>query len=298
LQGFHEDYELRRQRGWIVGASHDSVLPTDAFEDAYIGRRAVEWITRIPDDFPWYLFVSFVGPHDPFDPPSAYARRYRTVDVPPPVPADVEGKPIWVRARQVEASEEDVCVSRRQYCAAIELIDDQIGLILRALEARGQRENTYIVFSSDHGEMLGDHGLYTKSVGYEASLRVPLIVAGPGIPGGTTSDALVQLMDLNPTLCELGGLPAQLNMDAQSVAPILWGESKAHRTELTSVIRNWRCLRTRELKLIENDNDVTELYDLTTDPDERTNVAPSRRELVRDLSSRLRQRLLEGRWHR
>ena len=164
LQRFHEDYQARRQHGWIVGASHDSVLPTDAFEDAYIGRRAAEWIARVPDDYPWYFFVSFVGPHDPFDPPAEYAQRYRRADVPPPIPDELHGKPAWIRSRQVEASAEDIAVSRRQYCAAIELIDDHIGLILDALEARGQLENTYIVFSSDHGEMLGDHGLYTKSV--------------------------------------------------------------------------------------------------------------------------------------
>lgn len=298
LQRFHEDYQARRQHGWIVGASHDSVLPTDAFEDAYIGRRAAEWIARVPDDYPWYFFVSFVGPHDPFDPPAEYAQRYRRAHVPPPIPDELHGKPAWIRSRQVEASAEDIAVSRRQYCAAIELIDDHIGLILDALEARGQLENTYIVFSSDHGEMLGDHGLYTKSVAYEASVRVPLIVAGPGIPGGRACSALVQLIDLNPTLCQLAGIPAQEYTDAQSIAPLLLGEGTEHRTDLVSVIRNWRCLRTHNHKLIRNENDVTELYDLERDPEERDNVAQARPELVRALSSRLRERLLEGRWHR
>ncbi len=298
LQHFHEDYQARRQRGWIVGASHDSVLPGDAFEDAYIGRRAAEWIARVPDDFPWYLFVSFVGPHDPFDPPTDYAEHYRGAQMPPPIPAELQDKPRWVRARRVEASEEDVVVARRQYCGAIELIDDHVGLILEALEARGELENTYIVFSSDHGEMLGDHGLYTKSVPYEASLRVPLIIAGPGIPSGRTCAALVQLMDLNPTLCELVDIPAQQSIDAQSIVPLVLGKRGEHRTELVGMIRNWRCLRTHDHKLIQNDNDVTELYDLVADPEERVNIAHSRPELVRDLSSRLRAHLLEGRWRR
>jgi choline-sulfatase len=298
LERFHDDYRARKQRGWIVGASHDSVLPADAFEDAYIGRRAAQWIARMPDDFPWYLFVSFVGPHDPFDPPTEYAQRYRNADMPAPIPAEMDGKPQWIRARQVEVTEEDVHVSRRQYCAAIELIDDHVGMILAALESRGQVENTYVVFTSDHGEMLGDHGLYTKSVAYEASLRVPLLIAGPGIEGGRTCDALVQLMDLNPTLCQLADIPPHQYTDAESIAPLLLGERTTHRTALVSVIRNWRCLRTHEHKLIQNDNDLTELYDLGNDPRERTNMAHSRADLVRDLSSCLRGQLLEGRWHR
>ena len=77
--------------------------------------------------------------------------------------------------------------------------------MLHALEKRGMLENTYIIYSSDHGEMLGDHGLYTKSTAYEASLRVPLIVAGPGIEGNRVSDELVELIDVNPTICDLVG---------------------------------------------------------------------------------------------
>ena len=298
LQRFYEDYQARKERGWIVGASHDSVLPTNAFEDAYIGRRAAEWIARVPDDFPWYYFVSFVGPHDPFDPPAAYAERYRHAGVPSPIEDDLTGKPAWIKARQVKASAEDVALARRQYCAAIELIDDYVGQILDALQARGQLENTYVVYSSDHGEMLGDHGLFTKSVAYEASLRVPLIVAGPGIPAGQASDALVQLMDIHPTLCELAGLPVPHDIDAQSVVPLLAGERTDHRCHTVSVIRNWRCLRTAQHKLIRNENDVTELYDLERDPCELDNIASAEPSLVRALSQRLRDQLLEGRWLR
>ena len=98
----------------------------------------------------------------------------------PAIVDNMDGKPEWVKRRVVNnVSPEEITVTRRQYCAATELIDAQIGEMLRALEQRGMLDNTYIIYSSDHGEMLGDHGLYTKSVAYEASLRVPLIVAGP-----------------------------------------------------------------------------------------------------------------------
>ena len=101
--------------------------------------------------------------------------------MPPAIVDDMDGKPEWVKRRVVDISPEEITLTRQQYCAATELIDNQIGKMLDALEQRGMLDNTYVIYSSDHGEMLGDHGLYTKSVAYEASLRVPLIIAGPHV---------------------------------------------------------------------------------------------------------------------
>jgi choline-sulfatase len=202
----------------------------------------------------------------------------------------MERKPEWVKRRVVDISPEEITVTRQQYCAATELIDDQIGEMLRVLEQRGMLDNTYIIYSSDHGEMLGDHGLYTKSVAYEASLRVPLLVAGPGIAGNQISESLVELIDLNPTICELVGVPVLPRIDARSIAPILRGETETHRTETVSALRNFRCIRTATHKLIENYSDVTELYDLENDPCELHNIAESERKIARTLSGRLARR--------
>ena len=287
---FRADYAAREAKGWNQGAAHDSVLPTEAFEDVYIGRRASEWIDAVPDDYPWHLFVSFVGPHNPFDPPKAYADRYRDATVPPAVRSGSEGKPGWVNTRRRNLSDDEVAVTRRQYCAAIELIDDQVGRIIAAVERRGMGEDTFIVFASDHGEMLGDHGLYTKSVPYEAALRVPLIAAGPGISGGRTSNALVELIDVNPTLCALAGLSAQEGLDARDFSAVLTGEQSIHRNEGASALREFRLIRTAEYKLVAHETGETELYDLENDPDERENVAADRPDTVRDLRRRLRRR--------
>jgi len=295
---FHQDYTERRRKGWHVHGSWDSVLPAEHFEDAYIGRRAAEWIERVPDDFPWHYFVSFVGPHDPFDPPAQYAALYRNADMPPAIPAESDGKPGWIRRRAKDFTAEEVAHTRRQYCAATQLIDDQVGLIMDALEQRGMLENTYVFYSSDHGEMLGDHGLYTKSVAYEAALRVPLIVAGPGIEGGRVSDALVELIDLNPTICEAAGLPQQQNIDARSFMPVLLGQRDEHRPDAVTALPHLRAIRTGRHKLIENYNDATERYDLAEDPDELHNLAPDNPELVRELRERLYARYLEGKWLR
>lgn len=298
FQAFHEDYEARAATSWVKNASHDSVLPTEAFEDVYIGRRAAEWLAEVPDDFPWHYFVSFVGPHNPFDPPTDYGDLYRDAAMPPAIADTMEGKPRWVRDRTRDLSPEEVAVTRRQYCALITLIDDQIGRMLETLEGRGMLENTIIVFSSDHGEMLGDHGLYTKSVPYEAAVRVPLLAAGPGIAGGRTSDALVELIDVNPTLCELAGLPPQENIDALSLGPILRDEVEAHRAEAVSAVHNFRCLRTHRYKYVLHYNDADELYDLQADPEELHNLADAHPDLAQQSARRLQQRFTEGQWRR
>ena len=287
---FRADYAARGARGWIRDASHDSVLPAEAFEDAYIGRRAAEWIDTVPDDYPWHLFVSFVGPHDPFDPPKAYADRYRDAEMPPAVRSPREGRPDWINARRRDLSDDEIAVTRRQYCAAIELIDDQVGRIIEAVERRGMAGDTIVVFASDHGEMLGDHGLYTKSVPCEAALRVPLIAAGPGISGGRTSDALVELIDVNPTLCAVAGLPAQEGLDAEDFSAVLTGERPAHREEGASALREFRLVRTADHKLVAHHTGETELYDLAEDPDERRNIAAERPDVAREMGRRLRQR--------
>lgn len=153
-------------------------------------------------------------------------------------------------------------------------------------------------FTSDHGEMLGDHGLYTKGVLYEGSLAVPLIAAGPGIVRGRVSEALVELIDVNATLRDLAGLPPQERIDARSLAPLLRGQNDEHRDCVFSRIRRSGALRTDRYKYISNVNDLPELYDLQEDPDELTNVADTRRDVLAAMRKRMAARHLEGQWRR
>jgi len=294
LEAFIRDYQRRIEAGW-AWANWDSVLPAEDFEDAFIGRKATEWIRDVPETHPWMMFVNFVGPHSPFDPPTEYADHYRNTPMPEVVPTVMDGKPEWVRQRDHGLSPEAVVEAQRQYCGAIEAIDDQVGEMLAALEERGMMDNTYIIFSSDHGEMLGDFGLYAKFVAYEGALRVPLMVAGPGIKGGCVADALVELIDVNPTICELAGLVSQEHIDAQSFVSVLEGRASEHRSETASVIENFRCIRTREYKLIHNYNDAFELYDLVNDPQELYNVVDEMPEVFEELHGRLRERFFGGR---
>jgi len=286
---FHQDYLARKAKGWDI-AAHDSVLPAEFFADTYIGDRAVQWLDGITHEYPWHLFVSFAGPHDPFDPPTPYADRYRNAAMPPPLPV---GDALGRNGRRMETSRysaEQVLLTRRQYCASITAIDDAIGRILAALDRRGEADRTIVVFASDHGELLGDHGLYTKSAPYESCLRVPLIVAGPGVEQGA-SDALVELLDVNATLCDLAGVPPLEHVDARSFAPVLRGTAREHRSEGVALLQRLRVIRTATYKLVQNVNAETELYDLAADPGEQRNIAPREPDRCRALAARLLERL-------
>ncbi len=297
LQRFHDDYARRAAAGYTFGhAMSDSALPTEDFEDVYIGRHAARWLRTVDQDFPWHYFVSFVGPHNPFDPPTDYADRYRDKPMPPAIGGDLEGKPEYIRRKHRGGDEQQVARSRRQYCAAIECIDDQVGEILQALEDSGQMDNTLIFFTADHGEMLGDHGLYTKNVAYEASLRVPLIAAGPGVNQGLVSDALIELNDLNPTMTQMAGLGVMPNIEAMPFTDVLAGDEREHREDCLSQLVNFRCVRTRRYKVIENFGAEPELYDLQEDPDELRNLAPEQPELTHQLMRRGVERTNELTW--
>jgi arylsulfatase len=299
LAQFHEDYtQTRKGDRWIERVALDSALPTEAFEDIWIGRRSEQWIDEIDGDYPWHLFVSFVGPHDPFDPPTEYADKYRDKPMPGHIVDNFDGKPDWIRKRAANGTDEEIAITRRQYSASVTAIDDAIAGIMAALERRGWADNTYVVFSSDHGEMLGDHDLFTKHSAYETSMRIPLIVAGPGIAGGRTSDALVELEDVNPTLCEMADVPPLENIDGQSFLDVVAGKSSAARDVTVTEEENYRAARTREWKYIESHNDRDELYDLVNDPNELHNVIDKQPDAASDMRRKMNRRLREGQQHR
>jgi arylsulfatase A-like enzyme len=180
------------------------------------------------------------------------------------------------------AAGRDAGTLKAAYYAMIKLIDDQVGHILDALEETGQRDNTVVIFMSDHGEMLGDHGLIQKGCRfYEGLVRVPLIWSWPGhFPAGMVSNALVELTDIAPTLLELAGAPVPAELQGRSLLPILAGAaSPDHHHEFV------RCeyydaldlpdhsfgtmLRDARYKLVVyHGHGLGELYDLATDPDE------------------------------
>jgi len=246
-------------------------------------------------DRPWLMSVNPFDPHPPFDPPQEYLDRMDVASM--PFPLFQEGECERQRAfdaidhqtrEPVSPHDYDARGMVAAYCAQIELIDDQVGRMLGALEATGQRENTLVIFMSDHGDMLGDHGLQQKGCRfYEGAVRVPLIFSWPGhLSKGLRSDALVELTDVPVTLMEATGLPVPEWVQGRSLLPILTGQADAsrHRDFVRceyhdampprdkAPARANMIVTDRHKLIVYHGHAVGELYDLREDPDEFRNL--------------------------
>lgn len=248
---------------------------------------ALDWLseaTRRPQ--PWCAFVSVQEPHDPYRAPRPWFERYDPDCIALPASArdDLSGRPnLYKKAQNIFAGLTDLQRRRAMACywASISEIDQQFGRLLRAVERAGQLENTLVVLTSDHGELLGAHGLWMKNVGaFEEVYNVPLIVAGPGVARGAASAARVGLHDLCPTLCDLAGAQPIHNADCRSFAGLLADPAAdAHWQRGFAEYHGTRQLLTQRIlwdgpwKLVHNGFDFDELYNLETDPHELHNLA-------------------------
>jgi choline-sulfatase len=296
LNAFTEDYRYRATVHEHY--AEPSVLPCEDFEDAWIGDTACDYLRDLPQDAPWFTFVSFVGPHNPWDAPREYLDKYADVEMPAPI-ADVQaGKPDWVQDKQESMSRgttpQTAQKMRQNYSGMVTLIDDYVGEMLEIIEARGELADTLVIYTSDHGEMLGDMGLVHKSVHYESALRVPMILSGHGVPAAGESDALVELFDLTPTLLELVGLPVPTGLDARSLVPLMQGETKqVHDLQITQ-LPPITSVRGERYKAISNPNDQPELYDLQEDPCELENIYDAHPDIYDDMMARARHQVRGG----
>ena len=288
LESLNRDY-LSRLKELPKYYAEPSVLPSEEdFQDAFIGRKAVQWLENVSDDVPWHYFVSFAGPHNPWDPPAEELNRVGEQIFPPAITDGLENKPEWVKKRaKIQTggmSEQDLQKLKRSYAASVAVIDTWIGNILDTLEQRGLDDNTVIIFCADHGELLADHGLLEKKSMYEASVRIPLVIRAPWMMKRRDSGALAQLMDLAPTCMELAGLSYDMDdMDARSLLPILKGGDIELRSAQISELINCQMVYDGRYKWIRNWNDIDELYDLKEDPKELYNLIEQKPEIQKRL---------------
>lgn len=216
-------------------------LPPAMQSDNFIGDTACWWLNTKPAEKPLFMTIGFPGPHPPYDPTPEMAEKYMARDVPVPEVSAEELADLaapWVEKRhhdvevdhdsvawKLDPSAEELRRMRAYYYANVEMIDTQVGRILDALKARGNLDNTIVIFTSDHGDNLGDHGLIQKWAPYEEVTRVPLIISAPGrFAGGRDVDALVQLFDLGPTILEWAGVTPDATYEAMSLNPALNGD--------------------------------------------------------------------------
>jgi len=275
----------------LTGRPHWSTdpapMPAHAHPDAWLGRRVADWLGSYRGDDPFFLWVGFPGPHDPWDAPEEYVDRYRGVDIPlprtvqPPEPGEGGfGRLLEAVADYGSSSSADLDIIRevrRHYYAGVSMIDDSIGLILDALAGRDLLDDTWIVYTSDHGEMLGDHGLFTKTLFYESSVQVPLVVRPPGGQDPRSFDGLVEHLDLTATLCELAAAEPVPGGEGTSLVGVLRGEEEWHRVLVRSECEGFGMWRTADYKLVVDEKELmaVQLFDLRGDPLENVNLVTS-----------------------
>ena len=259
-------------------------------EDAYIANRAIRYIKERPADKPFFITCGFEGPHPPFKIPEPYFSMYDPQDFSePPDFGSQDGEPASNRRNYYRKLFNDQGTDWADwrhavavYSGFVSLIDDQVGRLVRVLKDQGVYENTVIIYISDHGEMLGCHGLWHKMTGYEEALRVPFIVGGGAVKSRSKNlDAPVSLLDIAPTILGLAGLPVPAVYEGENLAPVIQGNKPApERKYLFSEFQafgewhgavDWRLVTDNRLKYIWNCGDTDELYDLRDDPHETVN---------------------------
>jgi choline-sulfatase len=262
-------------------------------EVTFAAEREIFARARGVDKRPLLLVASLTHPHDPYAITREYFDLYREEDI------DMPGAPIPVeqldphsqRLRHVCAmdaqtlSEQQIRTARRAYYGEISYVDHNVGRLLKALEEGGLRDDTIVIVLADHGEMLGDKGLWYKMSFFENSARVPLIVNWPGRFAPRRVAAAASLIDVTPTLVDLaGGRSADIGADGRSLLPYLQGGSEPDEIFAEylaeGAIAPIVMIRRGPHKFIHSPADPDQLYDLSRDPGERTNLAPVQTQLV------------------
>jgi arylsulfatase A-like enzyme len=284
--------------------THHSGLPVQWHNSTWTADRAIEYLRTRDRTRPFCLWTSFPDPHHPFDAPAPWSRLHdpEDVDLPPHRARDLDRRPWWHRAALEGTPKTRTPEMRRvreeysrippqddgqlreliaNYYGMIALIDHGVGRICAALAQEGLADSTLVVFSSDHGDWLGDHGLVLKGpMPYEGLLRVGLIVRGPGVPAGKAVAEPVSTLDLAATFADYAGIDGSWARHSRSLRPLIEGDARRDFAlsewhllpARTGVELQLRTVRTRRAKLtMDLLSGAGELYDLVDDPHELEN---------------------------
>jgi len=275
------------------------------FNDTTCTEAGLEALDRLSrHEEPWCLYIGTLGPHDPYTPPARFLDLYPPDDLPPLPPTfhdDMSDKPALyrrTRARFDQLSEHEHRQAIRHYLAFCSYEDWLFGRVLDALEQSGQADNTWVLFLSDHGDYVADHGLWCKGLpAFDSAYHVPLMVRAPlsdtSCQGrGRSVDAFTSLVDLGPTILDSAGITSAQPMAGRSLMPWLtgqtphqWRDALFFQTNGNETYGIQRGVMTDDWKLVFNSFDYDELYDLRSDPDQMRNLSgqpeyePIRREL-------------------
>ncbi|NVM01296.1 MAG: sulfatase-like hydrolase/transferase [Candidatus Helarchaeota archaeon] len=300
------DYMIEYTVKWAAGRAAPweeppSPVPTEDHLDSYTGRKAIEWIQDYNSEKPFYLQILFPGPHDPFDSPSEYRAMYKPEDMPvgileypqKPRPPYVNRVLRWSGIKNMTPAQNQIL--RSFYYAKITLIDEYIGRIIKTLEEKDLMENTWIIYNSDHGEMLGDHMMCHKIVFYEGALYIPCIIRPPGGIKSWKSKVLTDHLDIAASLIDIAKADPLKGSDGRSLIPrVLNGsngeEAQKGKEVVFSEVTGFSMVRSEQYKMAVSSKrrKPLELFDLKKDPKELRN-------LVKDPDyESLRQELLDN----
>ena len=264
----------RDQGGFWQGGKHWSEVVADDCID-YLEQS-------VKSDKPFFMYIAFNAPHDPRQSPIEYVNRYSPTDLKVPKSFLTE-YPYQIGSNKIRdeklapfpRTHHAVQVHRQEYYAIISHMDDQIGRILKRLRETGQADNTYIVFTADHGLSVGHHGLVGKQNMYNHSMRVPFMIVGPDMPAGKKNSSAIYLQDIVPTSMELAGLEVPEHVEFHSLIPLVKGESPGNyptvygaytKTQRSVIHDGHKLILYPEIK-------KSLLFDLKADPEEITDLS-------------------------
>lgn len=274
--------------------------------DDRVRESALEWLRgQQGADRPWVLYVGYLHPHFPFFADEERWKKYEQLVDGEAIPPTARGsfaelnEPLRQLRRHFRGDAVDEEILRRAhigYYALTDKLDYNVGKLLEALREIGQEEDTLVIYTSDHGEQLGRHGLWWKCCMYEESARVPLIVRGPGVPQGGLVETPVSLLDLFPTVCEARGIPVPDGLPGRSLLPLARGEGDPRRADFAfseyhahGVPSGMYMIRWGKWKYVHYVGYEPQLFDLEADPQEMRDLYSASGQ-----SDELREALAEG----
>lgn len=299
-EGVYEAYRDQIRSIWRLTERHwDGVTSPLAKEQdltSFLTREAQSWLAQQTDDRPFFLQVAYVQPHVPLMGDPEWAGRYSEAQIPrgPAGSDEASAVPVWQdylswcghHANAHLLTDDYVLRGARQYYAMISLIDECLGRLLDQLDAQGLLDNTWVFYSSDHGEMLGDHGLMAKFNFYRSSVQVPLVIRPAGGCASRVISELAALVDIGPTILDVAGAPPLADARGRSLLPALSDRDGGRECLFSEIMKQsrrsqapvFRAIRNHRYRLTLETNSRTpcELFDLQEDPDELHNRVSDR----------------------
>jgi arylsulfatase A-like enzyme len=285
-----------------------SDLPWEYSVDHFCGQEAARWIAEYQGEEPFAMMVGFPGPHSPYDPTPEYAALFDPADMPEPIPEVADDarlmgrKGRWPARRSWYAynhtdrpTREHYMLQRAYYAALVKQIDQEVGNILEALREKGVLHNTVLIFSSDHGDYLGDHDLTGKGSFYEPATRVPLLVRMPDAVGTTRLSGLAALSDVTATILSLAGCEIPAHVDSLPLPELGLSVDRARDRVIGSLRQGWMIVR-EQWKLAKYAGGGAMLFDLDQDPSEQHNLAKQSccTEIYRRLDAELTEAIMDS----